>query len=503
MKLFFRVDASTEIGTGHVMRCLALAQACIDAGGKAIFAMATQAPELEIRLKSEGIEIVYLSVHRGSTEDAKKTATLARQFDVSWVVVDGYNFGAEYQKVIKNFGLDFLFIDDYGHADYYYADIVLNQNIYAHEELYSNKESYTQLLLGTSYTLLRREFWQWQGWKRKIPSVANKILVTLGGADSDNVTLKVIQGLQLIEIENLEVIVVVGGSNPHYELLQTAIEQSSFVIHLKTNVTNMPELMAWADVAIAAGGSTSWELAFMGLPSLVLILADNQRETAQKLGEMEVAINLGWHENVSFKKISVEAIGLLELSEVRSKMTKLAKKLVDGQGSHKVLLHVEEKQIKLRQVSKDDCKLLWHWANDPEVRKVSFSSDFIPWDSHVQWFTSKLADSDCIIYIALNNFDEPIGQVRFDIEANQATISISIDANFRNQDYGSKFIRVAVKKIFSASKVKTVNAYIKNENYKSIQSFIKAGFNKNKVVNLQDNQIINLVMDRYSSKLKE
>lgn len=501
MKLFFRVDASTQIGTGHVMRCLALAQACIYAGGKAVFIMATKVPQLEVRLQTEGIEIVHLSLHPGGIEDARKTATLARQFNASWIVVDGYYFGAEYQKVIKDSGLYLLFIDDYGQADYYYADIILNQNIYAHEGLYLNKQSYTQLLLGTRYILLRREFWQWREWKREIPSVANKILVTLGGADPDNVTLKVIQGLQLIEIENLEVIVVVGASNPHYQQLQTAVEQSSFLIHLKRNVTNMPELMAWADVAIAAGGTTSWELAFMGLPSLVLILADNQYETARNIGEMEVAINLGWHEDVSVRKISETVTKLLESAEMQSKMTRLGNGLVCGEGNNKVLESLQNRQIKLRQVSEDDCKLLWDWTNDPEVRSVSFSSDFISWNSHVQWFTSKLTNYDCIMYVALNKFDEPIGQVRFDIKANEATISISIDKKFRNQGYGSKLIRIATQKMFFSYDIKTINAYIKDYNYRSINSFIKAGFEKGEVIYLQGHQAISLVKNKCKSQL--
>ncbi|MHC5737311.1 UDP-2,4-diacetamido-2,4,6-trideoxy-beta-L-altropyranose hydrolase [Nostoc sp.] len=334
MKLFIRADASTQIGTGHVMRCLALAQAWQDAGGQAIFVMATEAANLKTRLKSEGMEVIHLPIQLGSTEDAEETAKLARQFNASWVVVDGYYFGAKYQEIIKEFELKLLFIDDYGHAKKYHADIILNQNIHADEGLYINRQPYTQLLLGTSYSLLRREFWHWRGWQRSLPPIAKKLLVTLGGADPDNVTLNVIQGLQ--EVEGLEAVVVVGGSNPHYEQLRSASQKLQFPIRLERNVTNMSDLMAWADVAIAAAGSTSWELAFMGLPSIVLILADNQQDTAEKLGKINVAVNLGWHQDISEVEIAQGIKKLLLAKQVRMEITQKGQKLVDGYGTARI-----------------------------------------------------------------------------------------------------------------------------------------------------------------------
>ncbi|MDJ0677012.1 MAG: UDP-2,4-diacetamido-2,4,6-trideoxy-beta-L-altropyranose hydrolase [Calothrix sp. MO_167.B42] len=336
MKLVIRADASKQIGTGHVMRCLALAQAWQYAGGDVIFVMATKTPALEARLKSEGMEVVYIPVQIGSVEDARETVNLTRKFNANWVVVDGYEFGGEYQQIIKDNGLRLLMIDDYGHAEHYYADIVLNQNISAHEGLYVNREPYTQLLLGVKYTLLRREFRQWCGWNREIPAVGRKVLVTLGGSDPDNVTLKVIQALELVQFNDLEVVVVVGGSNPHYEQLKSVCLDAKFPIHLKRNVTNMPELMAWADVAVAAGGSTNWELSFMGLPSIILVLADNQRAIAEKLGSMKITINLGCYEDVSPTEIALALKPLLDAPQARMEMSQQGQKLVDGGGNTRI-----------------------------------------------------------------------------------------------------------------------------------------------------------------------
>lgn len=342
--LLFRVEASAAIGTGHVMRCLALAQAWQTSGGKAIFAVATELGRLQQRVRDEGIAIHLLSVALGSIEDGVKTIALAKQLGANWLVVDGYDFDARYQQQIKAAGLKLLFIDDYGHATHYYADLVLNQNVCADERLYANREPDTQLLLGTRYVLLRQEFLSWQTWQRQIPKIAKKVLVTLGGGDPDNVTLKVINALQQVEVQALEVVVVVGGSNPHYEQLKTVAQQSQVSISLQQNVTNMPELMAWADVAIAAGGSTNWELAFMGLPSIIVVLADNQRAIAQKLAELGAAVSLGWHEQVSPEQIAASIAQICLSKRLRYNIYQSSQNLANAKGQLKVLKILSSKQ---------------------------------------------------------------------------------------------------------------------------------------------------------------
>ena len=496
MNLLIRADANAQIGTGHVMRCLALAQAWQDADGLAIFVMAMEASALKARLRSEGMEIVHPSAQPGSADDAIQTANLAQQRGAPWIVIDGYHFGAGYQRMIKDAGLRLLAIDDNGHAEHYYADLVLNQNLHAHQGLYINREPSTQLLLSSRYVLLRREFLKWRGWKREIPKVAHKVLVTLGGSDPDNVTLKVIQSLQQVKVDDLEVVVVVGASNPHYEELQSAVRDSHLAIHLESNVTNMPELMAWADVAVSAGGSTSWELAFMGLPNLVLILADNQRPIAERLDTMGGAVNLGWHASLPSAKIARAVTQLLVTAKQREEMARRGRELVDGKGATRVLTHIKDQTLKLRQVCEDDCGLLWEWANDPDVRAVSFSSEPIPWEHHVQWFESKLDDPNCVFYVAVDSEGVPIGQVRYDINGNEAVISTSIAQELRGKGYGSAAIRLASYKLFGTSTVRVINAYVKQDNNASARAFVRAGFKDLGTTTVHGHQAIHLALRR-------
>lgn len=318
------------------MRGLALAQAWKAQGGQAIFITTCESDALRRRLLDEGLEIVTLERSYPHPDDWQCTSQVLATHPGAWVVLDGYHFDAGYQLGIKEAGHPLLVIDDMAHLDHYYADIVVNQNLHA-ENLQYSCEPCTRLLLGTKYVLLRREFLNYRGWRREIPEVARKVLVTMGGSDPDNVTLKVIQALKLVDIDGLEATVVIGGSNRHYEELRSAIKDSRFPIRLERNITNMPELMAWADVAVSAGGSTCWELAFMGLPTVVLELAENQQGIAVGLDRAGVVLDLGWQSKVSIAQIANRLSGLLENRSLRLQMSQRGRVLVDGMGPDRVV----------------------------------------------------------------------------------------------------------------------------------------------------------------------
>jgi len=337
LNLLIRADADTQTGTGHVMRCLALAQAWQDAGGRVTFGTAKAAPALEAWLQAEGMAVVHLSAPPGTTEDARQTLDLARREGAAWVVADGYHFQDNYQRSIKEGGGKLLCIDDYGHAQHYYADIVLNQNLSARERFYRQREPYTRLLLGTDYVLLRREFLKWRHWRREIPEVAGKVLVTLGGADPANATLRVLQALGKMEIAGLEARVLVGASNPHFAELNAAVQLYGKNIRLERNVRDMAEMMAWAEVAVSGGGTTCWELAFMGLPHLIIVLAANQAPGAETLQERGLALNAGWFDTLERAALTHLLASLMQDKEKRLQMSREGRLLVNGQGPQSVV----------------------------------------------------------------------------------------------------------------------------------------------------------------------
>jgi UDP-2,4-diacetamido-2,4,6-trideoxy-beta-L-altropyranose hydrolase len=323
------------------MRSLALAQAWRDAGGIAAFAMAESTPAILQRLTTENFEIHKLRAHSGTLDDAKCTNELARAYGARWVVADGYAFDAGYQRSIKNAGLNLLSVDDTGDAAHYFADLVLNQNLHARESAYSNRESSCRLLLGPRYALLRREFKPWREWKREIAPRGSRVLVTMGGSDADNITLRVMQTLRMASIQDLDAVIVVGGSNPHFESIAQAAEDLSGKIRLKEDAANMPELMAWADIAVSAAGSTCWEMCMLGLPAILINVAENQLPIAEGLARLSISIHAGSSESVFPEKMAADIEGLLLSSDCRTAMSRRGRGLVDGDGSRRVVSELE------------------------------------------------------------------------------------------------------------------------------------------------------------------
>jgi spore coat polysaccharide biosynthesis predicted glycosyltransferase SpsG len=158
----------------------------------------------------------------------------------------------------------------------------------------------------------------------------------LGGSDPYNVTLQVINSLKILSISDLEVRVVVGASNPHIQILRDALLSVPCTIRLLHNVKNMPDLMAWTDLAISAGGSTTWELAFMGVPALILTIADNHEGIGEDLEHSGAALDLGWYHMLDVEDFKVAVSNILFDREKRAKMSENGKRLVDGNGVNRL-----------------------------------------------------------------------------------------------------------------------------------------------------------------------
>jgi UDP-2,4-diacetamido-2,4,6-trideoxy-beta-L-altropyranose hydrolase len=501
MNLIIRADASSRIGVGHMMRCFALAQAWQLEGGQVVFLSHCESDALRQRITAAGMEFIPIANPHPDARDLQTTLEILRTRsagtieNLTWLVLDGYHFDAVYQQAVRAAGYRLLVIDDMAHLPAYHADILLNQNLGA-EKLKYNCDSDTTLLLGSQYVLLRQEFLAWRGWQREVSDVAHKVLVTMGGGDPGNVTLKVIHALDQVQVDGLEAVIVVGDSNPHYKMLQSAIRNLQLKIRLERNASNMPELMAWADVAITAGGSTCWELAFMGMPSLVLAIAENQLGVVKQLETLGTAVNLGWHQQVASFQIAQSMMYLLASAVRRTALAHQCHAQVDGDGVDRVLAQIHGDRIRLRYMREEDKFLVWEWANAPEVRAASFSTDVISWEQHIQWFASKQKDPNCVFYLAINEADLPLGHVRFDVDGTEATISITLDAKYRGQGYGSQLITLASQKLCQTLPVQLIHAYVKEGNPASVYAFLKAKFLEDKVIFVHGQLARHLTLNR-------
>jgi UDP-2,4-diacetamido-2,4,6-trideoxy-beta-L-altropyranose hydrolase len=499
--LLIRADATGSMGTGHAMRCLSLAQAWQDAGGSCIFAAAELTPSVRQRIEAENCDVVLLDTDAGGPSDARQFAELAHTKSSRFVVVDGYQFGADYQRGLKAAGLRTLFIDDYGHAEYYRADLVLNQNISAAKELYEHREPESRLLLGPRYALLRREFQAWRAHKREIPSVARKVLITLGGSDPEKLTKVALEAVASIKLDDLDTVVVMGGSNPDYgSVKQLGFElaaQHGVKITVQRDIANMAELMAGADVAISAAGTTCWELCLLGLPALLIDVADNQTGVAQELHRLQCAVHVGSAKEVSVLQLSAELEKLLRSKELRQTLSTRARELVDGKGARRVAAVLRgDNVVHLRPANENDSRLLFEWANDAEVRAGAFSPESIPWERHEQWFADKMKNPNCLIQIAEDEHAQPLGQFRVDwLSSGDGEIDVSVAREYRGEKYGRKIIRLGVEAAFAQRETGTrLHALVKLENKASARAFASAGFTNLGEKDVNGNRAVHFVV---------
>lgn len=500
LQLLIRADSYEAIGTGHVMRCIALGQAWKASGGNVLFVSHCENDALKSRFAEEDFDFVSLHTPFPHLDDLNTTMSILDNISSNGkrentiVVLDGYHFDEDYQQKIKGAGFKLLCIDDYGHAGRYYADFILNQNLSAEMNLYPVHSPHSKFLLGPQYTLLRKEFWGWRTWKRIISPCARKIIITMGGADQHNDTLKIIHALRGVEIPDMEVVVLLGPANSRKAEIETALKASPFESRLLVAYHKMPEIMAWADIAISAGGSTSWELAFMGVPSLLVIAAKNQEPICQKIEESGAAYCLGWHDKITSDSLSRAVQSLSENYEARSSMSARGRDLIDGNGAREVVRVLRQDCLTFRKARQSDCGLVWKWANERTTREVSFSAESIGWEEHVCWFDKKMADDTHFFYILLNGDNEPVGQVRFALNGSQAVISMSIASQFRGRGYGSRGIRITTEDLFSRTGITTVRAHIKRTNEKSVKAFQSAGFHRDSLAKHEPDQGLEFII---------
>jgi UDP-2,4-diacetamido-2,4,6-trideoxy-beta-L-altropyranose hydrolase len=333
--LTIRADAHRDIGVGHVMRCLALAQAWRELRGTVTFATHCESEPLLQRLRDECDEVVDFDLPYPADGDFDRLMELAGTAAGSPVVVDGYEFGPGYHRDIRARGHGVLIIDDNGHLETYAADWILNQNVFAAASLYERHGSDATLFMGPAYALLRREFRVHRSWVRPRTAAPPKILVTLGGSDPGNVTLAVLRGLTGLPTGS-EVRVIVGHSNPHHLALTDFIQSARLPCQVCYAVDDMAQQMLWADLAISTPSVTCWELAFMQVPALLTTDADNQGSNAAQLQAMGIARDLGRADIGLSDRVAAGVREILLDDPRRWEMARRGRELIDGDGAVRV-----------------------------------------------------------------------------------------------------------------------------------------------------------------------
>ncbi|MDD2976745.1 UDP-2,4-diacetamido-2,4,6-trideoxy-beta-L-altropyranose hydrolase [Aquabacterium sp.] len=360
----FRVDASLQMGVGHVMRCLTLADALKARGARSLFVCRTHHGNLIDFIVSRGHEVVGLPAQARANDmaptephkseprhalwvgaswqlDAQQTIDALNGRHVDVLVVDHYGLDARWEARLRPLCSRLFAIDDL--ADRPHAvDMLLDQNLGRVAADYV--DSKCRLLIGPRYVLLRPEFaaWRERGLARRSAPFIRQVLVSMGGVDAANATCKVLDALSFSALpHNCRLIVVMGSQAPWLEQVRVSAARLPWSVDVKVGVSNMAELMAASDLAIGAAGSTSWERCALGLPALMLVLADNQREAAAALEATHAARSVELDEHLP-DTLRVFIDTCLSSPDALASMSHSAASIVDGLGVERVIAALAE-----------------------------------------------------------------------------------------------------------------------------------------------------------------
>lgn len=360
LAIIFRCDASIPMGTGHVMRCLTLADALTEQGAECHFICREHTGHLLEVIVQRGHKVHILPVESGSQlqkqqdelelahadwlgatqkRDAELCNDLLEALQPDWLIVDHYALDIDWEKRLRPYCKKLMVIDDL--ADRYHdCDILLDQTFGRDPKDYIEwVPKRCRILCGANYTLLRPEFAQWRKYslEHRKKGQLESILINLGGVDKDNITTQVLKGMQDSDLPDCcKITVVMGSTAPWINLVQEQATLMQWSTEVKTGVSNMAELMANSDLAIGAAGSTSWERCCLGLPTIMVVLADNQQKIALNLEQANAAYIINLDESFDLS-LSNAIESLVSSTLILQKMSEACSYIIDGLGATMII----------------------------------------------------------------------------------------------------------------------------------------------------------------------
>ena len=363
-KFIFRVDASLQMGTGHVMSCLTLANALKRQGSECHFICREHPGNLIGHIRNQGFEVHVLPIEVSTTQpdsdaetglahadwlgvtqeqDAARCIEILRKLTTHWLIVDHYALDAYWEMALKTHYLKLMVIDDLADRPHC-CDLLLDQTFGRDPKDYAPwTPEVCTLLCGSQYSLLRPDFSALRDYslKRREQTKLQHLLITMGGVDKDNATGQILEALNATLLpQDCHISVVMGSTAPWLEEVRHLAAHMPWPTEVKVGISDMAQLMADSDLAIGAAGATSWERCCLGLPAIMLVLADNQRKIAQSLEQANAVYVL--HDPWEITEFLPHLLNRLAASAaLRTCMSQASSHITDGKGVARVIQHLE------------------------------------------------------------------------------------------------------------------------------------------------------------------
>ena len=490
-RIAIRVDASTLIGTGHFMRCLSLAQALQARGADVSFVARHLLPPLRQVLVDQGFALSMLRAGEAAhipdapahahwlgvsqVDDAQATQQVLAGQHCDWLVVDHYGLDATWESMLRPHADKILVIDDLADRRHD-CDVLLDQNFYldAKTRYIGKLLPGCQQMLGPRYALLRETFRIARANVVVRSGTVGRVLVFFGGVDAANLTGRVMDALANVGVAGAAVDVVIGADHPCGERIKSDCVRYGYHCHVQT--PHMADLMARADLAIGAGGIAVWERLCLGLPTLALGTAANQSQMIHDLAQ--AGCLWGVVDGLDLGQDQLEALVKCALMGGPAWRGYSARgmDLVDGAGVSRVVRHLMAPEFEFRRATPADTNLLFAWRNHATIRAASFETGPLDAAAHAAWVARTLADGSRHLLIA-HILGEPMGVVRFDVQGQDAHISVSLAPARQHEGLGPVLLRQATRWLrHEELPVRRIVAQVRALNPASLQSFYRAGY---------------------------
>ncbi len=464
---YFRCDANSKIGSGHLMRCLTIANSLRGLGWDCYFISTFENNNIHPALKDSAFGFC-------DVDDTPQSADL--------LVVDHYELDISYESSCREWAKKIVVIDDLANRRHdcdVLIDTTFGRDLNDYKPLVP---SVCAILTGAQYAFLRPQFVQNRGTslerRRKNSYKLDRVLIYVSFTDPHDITGKALQACDLVS-DKLNIDVILSQHHPDENKLKQMADKSEHQVTFHSDVSEMAVLMAQADLAIGAGGTTSWERCCLGVPTLLIEIADNQKMVSKALAKARAVENLGWHAALDIQNIADKISELKsDVDKVKS-MSDKAQQICDGRGVERVLPNLMPQhgakngaKISLRWLDLEDTDLIYDWQNQPETRRYARNAEVPNYDEHKNWIAQSLQNEKKWPYIVLANGD-PVGFARLDLSDDGIyEVSLLISQNHYGKGYAGK----ALNLLSELHSDKALHAEVFDENKASIAVFSKAGY---------------------------
>ncbi len=461
MNIAFRVDASATIGFGHLMRCLVLADAFVQSGMECHFFSKFDSEDVRKTIEKRKCILHPVTQEHSAIDELTKLSP-------DWVVFDGYEFDREYEERWTPTGAKVLVIDDLANRDHK-CDILVDPTPGRDGE-YASFADGAVVLAGANYALLDRRFARVSEdalARRKLKQQVKRLLVTLGGGNMVSQLGVIAEALEQVELPKQIEILVLSRQDvrPRFAGLPNVV----FIDHSD----DMPELLLQADICIGAAGGTSWERCCLGLPTVVLQVADNQKENFRALGQSGAAIPVP----IEADRIAEAIVTLLSSKSLRAEMAENAAAICDGRGLERVFRQLVRHSLVVREATIGDARFIYD-ARYEEVDPENYRTGSVPnYLDHVTWLKREL-ERPSRKFLVVELSGTAVAHIRFDFaeeDFNKAEIGIALAYNARGKGFGVAILETACWYFFDNGG-REVTAEVSLGNRASRKIFDAAGF---------------------------